>query len=358
MLKSLVAVVSGLVLLPIAQAQVYNVDLDPGPSAASWSFAVNSPLQLGGASFILGDYDATTNPTGTRTIPGLFGGDTNANTPVPLTGGGITTSASSGSTPLSPAGSFQIRIDPEAGECVLSALSIDLLNGATAGGGATASIRYNSFRTRQPTCTVLGGITIPVPLGSIDVTTLILSQENEEDAGTLTDAGGGAYTFGVPMVVIATIEAELNGTPSPLDPIPVPLVLTGTITPAGETANVTLSVQVNETSTEPGPFEVGTIPFAEPLCGGSLLLTLVLASIETTVTVDATLVGAGTRVGGCDPDFNLDGNVDQDDLACLAQVVAGNNACSPVDPDFNRDGNVDQDDLDALAQVVAGAPCP
>jgi hypothetical protein len=59
----------------------------------------------------------------------------------------------------------------------------------------------------------------------------------------------------------------------------------------------------------------------------------------------------------CEPDFNGDGNVDQDDIACLAQVVAGDSSCSNLDPDFNRDGNVDQDDLDALAQVVAGSPC-
>ncbi len=62
--------------------------------------------------------------------------------------------------------------------------------------------------------------------------------------------------------------------------------------------------------------------------------------------------------GGCDPDFNQDGNVDQDDIACLAQVVAGDPSCSDSDPDFNGDGNVDQDDIDALSQVVGGAPCP
>jgi glycosidase len=60
----------------------------------------------------------------------------------------------------------------------------------------------------------------------------------------------------------------------------------------------------------------------------------------------------------CDPDFNQDGNVDQDDIACLAQVVAGDASCSGADPDFNADGNVDQDDVDALAQVVAGGACP
>ncbi|MDX2131440.1 MAG: hypothetical protein SFY69_05255 [Planctomycetota bacterium] len=60
----------------------------------------------------------------------------------------------------------------------------------------------------------------------------------------------------------------------------------------------------------------------------------------------------------CEPDFNQDGNVDQDDIACLAQVVAGDASCSAIDPDFNRDGNVDQDDIAALEQVVGGQPCP
>ncbi|MDX2132169.1 MAG: glycerophosphodiester phosphodiesterase family protein [Planctomycetota bacterium] len=59
-----------------------------------------------------------------------------------------------------------------------------------------------------------------------------------------------------------------------------------------------------------------------------------------------------------DPDYTRDGNVDQDDIACLAQVIAGDASCSDADPDFNRDGNADQDDIAALEQVVAGAPCP
>ncbi|MDX2132381.1 MAG: hypothetical protein SFY69_10045 [Planctomycetota bacterium] len=60
----------------------------------------------------------------------------------------------------------------------------------------------------------------------------------------------------------------------------------------------------------------------------------------------------------CDPDFNQDGNVDQDDIFCLSLVVAGDPSCSGSDPDFNRDGNVDQDDISALEQVVAGSACP
>jgi hypothetical protein len=60
----------------------------------------------------------------------------------------------------------------------------------------------------------------------------------------------------------------------------------------------------------------------------------------------------------CDPDFNCDGNADQDDVGCIINVVAGNPGCECQDPDFNRDGNVDQDDVAALINVVAGAGCP
>ncbi len=55
-----------------------------------------------------------------------------------------------------------------------------------------------------------------------------------------------------------------------------------------------------------------------------------------------------------DLDYNGDGNVDQDDVECLAQAVAGDGACAVLDPDFNGDGNVDQDDIIALMIAVGG----
>lgn len=65
-----------------------------------------------------------------------------------------------------------------------------------------------------------------------------------------------------------------------------------------------------------------------------------------------------TTVTACDPDVNCDGNVDQDDVICIIDVVAGNPGCECVDADFNQDGNVDQDDVIAIIGVVAGGPCP
>jgi hypothetical protein len=67
---------------------------------------------------------------------------------------------------------------------------------------------------------------------------------------------------------------------------------------------------------------------------------------------------AQARTPQCDPDVNQDGNVDQDDVAYLINVVGGGPNDTGIDPDFNQDGNVDQDDVSALINVVAGGNCP
>ncbi len=60
----------------------------------------------------------------------------------------------------------------------------------------------------------------------------------------------------------------------------------------------------------------------------------------------------------CDGDFNWDGNVDQDDVLYLANVLAGGGNETGRFPDYNRDGNEDQDDLLALVHTIAGGGCP
>jgi len=60
----------------------------------------------------------------------------------------------------------------------------------------------------------------------------------------------------------------------------------------------------------------------------------------------------------CDPDYNQDGNADQDDIAYLVNVIAGGPNPTGIDPDFSLDGNADQDDIAALINVIAGGGCP
>lgn len=73
---------------------------------------------------------------------------------------------------------------------------------------------------------------------------------------------------------------------------------------------------------------------------------------------DVVFLITGAPLPVCEPDLNLDGNVDQDDISYLVNVIAGGPNFSGADPDFNRDGNVDQDDVAVLIGVIAGGPCP
>jgi hypothetical protein len=79
--------------------------------------------------------------------------------------------------------------------------------------------------------------------------------------------------------------------------------------------------------------------------------------------------GAWTLYGGfwhpdigavppCEPDYNQDGNADQDDVVYLINVIAGGDNLSGLDPDFNKDGNVNQDDVVALINMLSGGGCP
>jgi hypothetical protein len=76
------------------------------------------------------------------------------------------------------------------------------------------------------------------------------------------------------------------------------------------------------------------------------------------VAVDNFRLEPATIGPPCDPDYNQDGNIDQDDVAYLINVVAGGENPTGRDPDFNQDGNVDQEDAISLINVVAGGACP
>lgn len=61
---------------------------------------------------------------------------------------------------------------------------------------------------------------------------------------------------------------------------------------------------------------------------------------------------------GCDPDYNQDGNVDQDDVAYIINVIGGGANPTNRDPDFNDDGNADQEDVQAVINTIGGEGCP
>ncbi|MCE7975166.1 MAG: hypothetical protein DYG92_12715 [Leptolyngbya sp. PLA1] len=94
------------------------------------------------------------------------------------------------------------------------------------------------------------------------------------------------------------------------------------------------------------------------LAVGTHAITLTVTDNRGATTTDVVVITIDPPSVNCDPDLNQDGNVDQDDVSYLINVVGGGENPSGIDPDFNQDGNVDQDDVSALINVVAGGPCP
>ncbi|GJQ29175.1 MAG: hypothetical protein HBSAPP03_10590 [Phycisphaerae bacterium] len=344
-----------------ASAQPFDVTMNPAASTASWTFQLAAPFQTSpsGTCNILGNYDATTNPGGTRTVPGWIGGNTSGNTPVPITSGSISANAGSGANPLHPASTFGIYLEPDDGLCTVTDFFADILNGQSTSSTANLSISFGSFRTYVPFCLVPGA-PLNVPLGTVTVTGLTALQDTPSADGTLTPAGGGAFNFTVPMTAMVQITATLDGEAFPVDPVQIAFALTGTITPHGDgTATVSASISINEQDSQPGA-PLDPMPMAEPICGGNLLVTIVLASVDTTTTINANLAGTGVSPPpACDADVNCDGAVNGVDVEVQELAVGGDLAdyCLP-DADFNQDGAVNGGDVEAVELVVGGAPCP
>ncbi|MFZ2874115.1 MAG: hypothetical protein WAZ94_06500 [Phycisphaerales bacterium] len=115
------------------------------------------------------------------------------------------------------------------------------------------------------------------------------------------------------------------------------------------------------------PLTDGALP-SGAVVSGATTDTLVIVGAQSSEAGDYDAVVTGACGGAtsnavtlfvdCCPDVSQDGNVDQDDVMYLINVIGGGDNPTGIDPDFNRDGNVDQDDVTALIDVVAGGACP
>jgi len=358
-----------------SMAQQYNLTINSQQSSATWDASVAAPFQTGtnpGSglpwSYFIGNYDATNNPTGTRTIPGIFGGDTSVNVPIAISAGGLEAAGDDGGTPLRPAGSFSLILNPGDGEAQIAGLSVDFLNGATMSVAADVSITYSSFRTRQPTCLIIGGIPLTLPLGTVSITSLTATQVSA-GPGDLSPTGPGTYMFSVPAVVEVAAAASFAGQDIDVPAVEVPVVLVGNATVSGQTLTVTGGVSIDVDQSQPGPTQLPTLPFTEPICSGNLLLNVALASVGFAVDADASIVASGDAVPtGCDSiDFNRDGLYpDNFDLVDFLSVFAGGNCTGQptgappcnADIDFNNDGLFpDNEDIFSFFRVFGGGDC-
>ncbi|UYV11204.1 MAG: EF-hand domain-containing protein [Phycisphaera sp.] len=312
----------------LAAAQSYDLVLTDA-SGLDGTIAVG--VETDGS--LIGDWDPDTNPDGTRTKPGLFGsfGPTE-NVPVPATAGlsiGDDLSAVSG-------GAFSLSLDPDADAMSIAGAMIDLLGGSPLSLPAEISLQFDTFRTRAPDSTFIGGFPLTFPLGELALTELVFAQTDLAD-GVLMATAPGEFTFMIAIPGTLTGEVDAMGAPVALPPTPFALPLTGTITvDAGAATLISAAMLDQETLQEPMT-ELPGIPLPLPtiLPPGStanVVLNLTLESIALDVMADLTLVAEGPE-SGCPADCDGDGSLSLFDFLCFQNLFAAGDPLADCDGD-------------------------
>lgn len=290
----------------------YEVSIAPAQSTIESTTSISAPV----TGTFIGNWDAVSNPTGTKTIPGLFGGGGNN----PL--GYSATFAATGDTSSSPTGGFGMSVDVDSLAFAIGNLDIDLLGGSAVGIAATATLTYPNFHTENPSAIFIG-LTLPLPLGEISIESLVATQTGGPVAGLLVPAGRSLYAFAAAVPVDLHAVLVVNGQEIVTDPVPFAMPVAGTIDFGGRSVTVTLdaATELDETTPlDPAPEFSGQpvdLPTVLPPGGvAHLLFSGAISSVSVAAALDLSIFA--DAVPQLDPaDLNGDGVVGAQDLGIL-----------------------------------------
>jgi len=345
---SVASIVSGVAaLLSVSRVQAqdtYNLTLGP-TSSLNATFSANAPFT---GSFI-GNYNATSNPTGTRTLLGAFGACGPGNQVIPLTGSG----SASGNPTTTPTGAFSLTFNTASNTVAVSGLNINLLGTAVPAVGTTISVTYTAFHSCQPTG-FFPSLTIPLDFDDATVNVLTASQVCSPSVGTLTPTGPGQYSFSITTNVSLALTFTFNGAEQVAEPSIVPIVFAGTATLSGSSASVSATIGIKQNQEIPGPIpalENAPFDLPNPL-GGTVRLLLTVTLTNSTVDLNGTANVVATGPLGAPPcraDWNRDSLVNSQDFFDFLVGFFAQNA------DFNCSGVTDsQDFFDFLTAFFSG----
>ena len=295
-------------------------------------------------SSLIGDWDPKTNPTGTRTLPGLFGGEGNQAI-------GLDIDASVNSTITAPPGGT-LGFNPDFESLTLSVddLFLDVLGEEPGALTIGVQLTFGTFRSFSPDSLFPGG-SYPFDAAEGSITLFTATQSGPSFGGVLIPDGKNPnlYTFIVNVPV--TIAVQANVLDQIVDPGPTEAVLpmTGSILIDGTTITVTQTVDaiIDEVIVDPPNSDFTDIPFDIPtiLPPGDfahVLLSGTVASIDFDAVLDLDLVATGELDATLPGDINGDGTVDVEDLLLL---LAAWGDCTDCPEDLDGSGAVDVDDL-------------
>lgn len=290
--SSLVALVRGASLLAAiaigtssAQAQSFDFILDQNTSSVN----LQSTFGVDMDATLKGDYDAATNPAGTQTLPGLFGGSGNNDIPIDLGLSGDLNHVGA------PTGSMNLDVDEIGLTFSLQGLDVDLLGGMTATSDQTLDLLFSTFRTVNPSSLYVGGIPVSFPLAGQSVTDILVQQTGGPVPGTLIPGiGAGLYGMTALVPVSFSLVVDFQGTPTPVGPFDGVLPIVGSLnmsTGGAPTLGVTFNQNFQQTTVDPLPGQtISDLAFPAPtiLPPGSTANLLISGSIDQ-VTLDMTL---------------------------------------------------------------------
>ncbi len=312
--QGLAIVACGGALLASAVAGAATTHYQCALSGAS-TYTQSSSLSMPLAGTWIGNYDATTNTTGTRTIPGSFGGS--GNNAIPYSS---TLQLTVGITNAHPTGSFELGFDRTTGALEVNKLFMDALAGQQGSLNANMVVTYSTFHTANPTALYIGVSNLSIPVGTGALTTATATQTGA-GAGLATPTGAGTWTFALSVNVDYNIEGTVLGQVFGGTPTPAVLALTGTITDVAGGIQITLDASGTGDTALPAPPPLVAQPFDLPtiLPPGStahLLVSGTFADGTLATDLNAHLVAPGSPVGVVG-DLNNDGVVNGTDLGLL-----------------------------------------
>lgn len=328
----------------LAQSALWRCSIGAG-SSCSQTTTVDLPL----TGTWIGDHDATAKPSGTRTLPGLFGGS--GNQPIPFT----SVNRSVATVPSgAPTGTFLVRFDPTTGALSLGALDMDLLAGRSGTVDSSARLTYATFRTVAPNSTFPGvsGLQVPADSGTLATATATQSADTSTVA---TPSGAGVWNF----VMTVPVQVQASGTSmgAPFDTVvPGELVMTGTLRETAEGVAITASGTLNRTDPVPAPPPLVAVPFPLPTVlppGGTanLLMSGTFSAGTSVTNASASIVASGVQ--RCPADRDGSGFVDFGDVAMLLLELG---PCAGVcESDLDGTGMVDFSDVSVL--MLDFGPC-
>ena len=333
---------STLLIPAVAAAQTVEFELDTLASSSTTAFDFAIPF----SGTLIGDYDAKTNPDGTQTRPGLFGGS--GNNPIDCE---ITISLSSDPTPTSPSGRIVLDFDGlESSLLLVEELQVDLLAGELGSVGGALGISFESFNTVNPFSIYPGGIPLEIPLAGAQ----ILQSEFVlvEPTTVFAAPGKGEIVFNAIMPVTWIVEFD-TGAGAQLQEIPVALPFIGSVSGEPGSRTVRFGGATADAGNQPLDLPVGPIPVPLPTITGdtaNLLFSGAVTSVDFSTNLE--LDAVGVEIESFVPeDLNLDGFVDSADLGLL---IANWGLCDDCPADLNGDGVVSSADIGLLIAAWTG----